>query len=236
MKKKSILLLIAYLCVVFAVYLTSSTLTKYVSTQSSTGNVNLGSRLFINYERGQLYRNNQLIVGVEIDEGDVGADNKVAETRRIETMNVAPSDLLVYHFYVSNYDELTEKDANDNDIPVLDGEGNPVIGDKNGVLGQFHVSATSILSMPAHGSSYNLECTLTYRKVNDDGTFDEWLDFPSDKDVDLPVYDPEDPSSKVLYEFQVYVILDDQVETTSNDDYVGATMSILIFVDAADKL
>lgn len=235
MKKKSILLLIAYLCVVFAVYLTSSTLTKYVSTQSSTGNVNLGARLFINYERGQLYRNNQLIVGVEVEEGEIGADKQVAEKRRIETMNVAPSDRLVYHFYVSNYDILTELDENGNEVEVKV-DGNPVIADKNGVLGQFHVSATSFLSMPAHGSSYNLECTLTYRKVNADGTTDEWLDFPSDKDVDLPVYDPSDPSSIVLYEFQVYVILDDQIVTTSNDDYVGATMSILIFVDAADKM
>lgn len=233
MKKKSILLLIAYLLVVFAVYLTSSTLTKYVSTQSPTGDYNLGSRLFVNYERGQLYRNNQLIVGVYVDEGELGADGQVADKKRIETMNVAPNDLLVYHFYVQNYDEKTEKDAAGNDVVVKDENGKAIITDSNSVLGQFHVSATSILSMPAHGASYNLSCTLSYRKVNNDGTFGEWTDFPADKDVDLPVYEEGEP---MLYEFQVYVLLDDQVETTSHDEYVGATLSILIFVDAADKL
>lgn len=232
MKRKSILLLIAYLLVVFAVYLTSSTLTKYVSTTNSTGDYNLGSRLFVNYERGQLYRNNQLIVGVEIDEGEIGADKKVAEKKRIETMNVAPNDLLVYHFYVQNYDEKTEKDATGKDVLVKDDKGNTIITDSNGILGQFHVSATSVLSMPAHGATYNPGCTLTYRKVNLDGSYGEWMDFPSDKDVDLPIYDGTNP---MLYEFQVYVLIDDQVETTSHDEYVGATLSILIFVDAADK-
>ena len=232
MKKKTIVIIIAYLLVIAAVYLTSTTLTKYTKNFSSTGDFNIGDHLFVNYERGQLYRNNQLIVGVEIDEGEKGADGSTATKRRIETMNVAPSDLLVYHFYVSNYDIKTIKDAAGKDVEVKDELGNPIIADQNSVLGQFHVTSTAILSMPAHGSSYNLSCTLTYRKVNDDGTFGEWLDFPVDTDVDLPIYD----NQKVLYEFQVYVLLDDQVETTSHDDYVGATLSILIFVDAADKI
>ena len=142
--------------------------------------------------------------------------------------------MLVYHFYVANYDEKTEKDATGKDVVVKDDQGNPIIIDQNGIVGQFHVTATSILSMPAHGSSYNLNCMLTYRRVNPDGTFGEWMDFPTDIDVDLPIYGKEE-NTHVLYEFQVYVLLDDQVETTSHDDYVGATLSILIFVDAADK-
>lgn len=233
MKRKSILLLIAYLMVVFAVYLTSSTLTKYVTNFDSTGDFDLGARLFVNYERGQLYRNNQLIVGVELEPGDIGADGKVVEERRIETMNVAPSDLLTYHFYVTNFDYKTTLDENDNEVIEYDDDGNPILLDKNGVNGQFHVSSTAIVSMPAHGSSYNVDCILTYRSYNfDTNSYSEWNDFPSDKDVDLPVYDTQ----KVLFEFQVYVILDDQIPTTSNEEYVGATMSILIFVDAADKI
>lgn len=231
-KKKLALILLAYILVIVSVYLASSTLTKYVSKFNSTGDYNIGAHLFINYERGQLYRNNQLIVGVEIDEGEKGADGVEATKRRIETMNVAPSDLLVYHFYVSNYDLKTAIDSTGNDVIIKDDEGNPIIADQNGVTGQFHVTSTAILSMPAHGSSYNLNCTLTYRKVNGDGSVGEWQDFPVDTDVDLPIYS----SQEVLYEFQVYVLLDDQVETTSHDDYVGATLSILIFVDAADKL
>lgn len=230
--KRIALILMAYLLVIVSVYFASSTLTKYVSRNPSTGDYNIGAHLFVNYERGQLYRNGQLIVGVEIDEGENGADGIPAVNRRIETMNVAPRDLLVYHFYVSNYDEKTTKDATGKDVIVKDGDGNPIIADQNGVNGQFHVTSTAILSMPAHGSSYNLNCTLTYRKVNGDGTFGEWQDFPFDTDVDLPVF----TSQEILYEFQVYVLLDDQVQTTSHDDYVGATLSILIFVDAADKM
>lgn len=231
MKRKTILLFIAYILVVFAVYLTSSTLTKYVTNQSSTGEISLGARLFVNYERGQLYRNGNLIVGVEIDEGEIGADNKVADSKRIETMNVEPTDLLVYHFYVSNYDYLTEEDDQGNDVIVKDDAGNPIIGQENGILGQFHVSATAIFSIPARGSSETHECILTYRRVYPNNTFDPWLDFPSDKDIDLPVYANE----PVLYEFQVYVVLDEQIESTDHNEYVGSTLSIFIFVDAADK-
>lgn len=232
MKKKSILLLIAYLCVVFAVYLTSSTLTKYVTTVKPTGDYNIGGRLLVNYERGQLYRNNQLIVGVEIDEGQEGADGVVATTRRIETMNVAPQDHLVYHFYVSNYDEKTIIDDNDNEVVQTDDDGNPIIADKNSVDGQFHASATAIVSLPRQQRSYQIPCVVLYREYNfTTKKYGDWRDFPSDMDEDLPIYDSE----KVLFEFQVYVVLDEQIETTSNDDYVGATMSILIFVDAADK-
>lgn len=231
-KRKGHLVLIVYILIVISVYLASSTLTKYVSVNGTTGDYNIGAHLYVNYERGELYRNNQLIVGVEIDEGEAGADGVPVSKRRIETMNVAPKDMLVYHFYVSNYDEKTVKDESGNDVVVKDEEGNPVIADQNGVEGQFHVTSTAILSMPSHGSSYNLKCTLTYRKVNGDGTFGEWQDFPSDTDVDLPIY----ASQKILYEFQVYVLLDDQIETTDHDDYVGATLSILIFVDAADQM
>ncbi len=232
MKKKSLVLLIAYILVVFAVYLTSSTLTKYTSSYRPTGDFNLGQRLLVNYERGQLYRNGELIVGVEIKPGEKGIDGTVSEKGRIETMNVEPKDTLKYHFFVSNYDYKTIINSDGKEEIVYDNDNNPVIGDKNIVNGQFHASATAILSMPAHRTSYNLSCTLLYRRVFTDGTHGEWLDNPSDIDFNLPVYDEE----PILYEFQVYVILDDQIETTDHDDYVGSTLSILIFVDAADKL
>ncbi len=234
MKKKSFLLLIAYILVVFAVYLTSSTLTKYTQNFNSTGDFNLGSRLLVNYERGQLFRNGDLIVGKEIPVGGTGIDGTVAPIGRIETMNVGPSDELEYRFYVTNYDYKTVLNSSGKEVIVYDNDDNPVIADKNTILGQFHVSATAIISMPSHRTSYSLPCAVSYRRYVQNGEnweWTAWLDNPEDIDFDLPVYDSE----SIQYEFKVTVVLDKQEETFDHDDYVGSTLSILLFVDAADK-
>lgn len=213
--KKKIILVVFYLALVGLVYFTSSTLSKYVTTNNTTGDFTIGDKLYFDYTRGDLYRGDQLIVGVPIEENtydDYG--NLKSSKKRVETMNVAPGDTLKFHFYVSNVSEdLTEY---------------------NGIEGEFHVSASAILSMPVHQADYQLSCTLTYREVPKEGTPGTFTDLARDKNIDLLVYDGTDETKK-LYEFQVYVVLDDQIQATSNDDYVGATLSIYLFVDAANK-
>lgn len=216
--KKRYLFLMLYLLCFATIYLASATLSKYVTEEITTGEFSIGARLFFNYERGELYRNQQLIVGVPIEENVYNSKGEVISTsRRIETMNVAPGDNLVYHFYVSNY----ELDSNTNEVK-----------DANGVDGIVHTSASALLSMPVHQTNYELKCTITYREIYSDNSYSQWKDFTSDFDLNLPKYSE---TNLVKYEFQVYVVLDDQIEATSNDDYIGATLSIYLFIDAADK-
>lgn len=147
----------------------------------------------------------------------------IEEVRRIETMNVAPADTLTYHFSVANVNEAT--------------------GEQNGVAGYFKISATSILSMPAYrnpdgtsqAKTWNIACTISYRKVYKNGTKTQFKNLTSDANIDLPVYDENDDSTFMKYEFQVYVVLDDQVRASSDDDYVDATSTIYLFIDATNN-
>lgn len=213
MNKKKLLFIILYILLVGVIYCSSSTLSKYTSNPTSRGNFIIGKKLYFQYKRGDLYRNDQLIVGIPIEDYEYDGDGHVVSTtRRIETMNVAPGDNLTYHFLVSNYNSTTSE--------------------QNGVDGVFHVSASSLLSMPVHQANYRLNCTIAYRELFNDGTVGNFKDLTSDVDLDLEVYDGENPKT---YEFKVFVILDDQITATSNDDYIGASLTISLFVDAADR-
>lgn len=224
LKTKKILYVFLYVVFVFVVYLTSSTLAKYSTKQDPSGNFNIGDKLYFCYERGDLYRNNQVIIGVPINEYIYDENGKVIEeVRRIETMNVAPADTLTYHFSVANVNEAT--------------------GEQNGVAGYFKISATSILSMPAYrnpdgtsqAKTWNIACTISYRKVYKNGTKTQFKNLTSDANIDLPVYDEHDDNTFMKYEFQVYVVLDDQVRASSDDDYVDATSTIYLFIDATNN-
>lgn len=213
--RKRIILALFYVSLVALVYFTSSTLSKYVTSNNTSGDFTIGEKLYFDYTRGDLYRGDQLIVGVPIEENKFDADgNLISSKKRVETMNVAPGDTLKFHFFVSNINEdMTEY---------------------NGIDGEFHVSATAILSMPVYQADYQLDCTITYREVPEDGVLGTFTDLAGDKNMDLLKYDGTS-ATKMKYEFQVYVVLDDQIQATSNDDYVGATLSIYLFVDAANK-
>ena len=47
--------------------------------------------------------------------------------------------------------------------------------------------------------------------------------------IDLPPFDEQ----KVKYEFKITVMIDDQIENTTSDDYFDATLSINLFINAA---
>ncbi len=215
-KKKIIISLV--IIFVALLYSISSTITKYTTGHDGTGTFNIGKKLYFNYERGDLFRNNNLIVGNPVEE-DVFDSNgqKIDVIKRIETMNVTPGDNLTYHFYVSNYDLTTSE--------------------KNGISGAFYVTSYAEFLMPALQKMENLECTLAYRVIPNEAAVDAgpFRTFSRDSKLNLPVYDDTDRNSMVKYEFQVYVILDDQISTTSADDYIDATLTISLFIDAASN-
>ena len=212
--KKRLIFLVFYVALVGLVYFTSSTLSKYVSTNKTEGDFTIGEKLYFDYTRGDLFRGDQLIIGVPIEEKIIEDGVEVGVRKRIETMNVAPGDELRYTFTVSNTNETKSE--------------------YNSVDAEYHVSATAILSMPVRQSSYSLKCTIRYVMVNSDGTKGTLTDLPADMNLDLPKY-LGTPATESKYVYEVQVILDDQVEATSKDDYIGATLSIYLFVDAANK-
>lgn len=209
MKYKAIYLII-YLMLVVSIILTSFTLAKYVYTGTTEIDFNVGSKLFFNYDRHELFRNDQLIVGVETEYEE---DGQVYQ--RIETMNVVPGDNLIYHFYVSNFDDSTSE--------------------YNAVDGMFYPNSKTTLSLPMKGKVYDVNCTIQYRQVPygaDDTTTSEneiWKNLVIDDYIDLPVAD----SQKIKYEFKVTVLIDDQVENTTSDDYFDAILTIKLFINAA---
>lgn len=208
--KRRMLVIMVYLAFVGAIILTSSTLAKFLTTTDPNPTFIIGSDLYFDYNRGELYRNNQLIVGVETEYEE---DGEIYQ--RIETKNVAPGDNLTYHFYISNFDEDGVKE--------------------NGVLGEFFPQAGATLAMPKFGDTYNINCTITYRPIPTDGSAPSSSYTLVTDDFNLPVVN-SDGTGKVKYEFKVEVIIDSQVPHTTSDDYFGATLSIYLFVDAASKV
>ncbi len=216
--KKLLLMLMFYVLFITALYFSSKTLTRYFSHNDINGSFDIGKKLYFQYERGDLFRNNQLIVGTPIEEKNYDDEgNLISINRRIETMNVIPGDKLVYHFYFSNYN-----------LETLEA---------NGVDGVFHAYGTSLLSIPVQGQTYDLNCEIKYRKVDQDGTaLSSYKSFTSDLDENLPIYDKNNSDSYIRYEFQIAVTLDDQIESTDKDDYFGATLSIYLSIVAANKI
>lgn len=215
--KKKLLIIMLYVAFVGVLYLASSTLARYTSKSDITGTFNIGQKLYFKYDRGDLFRNDNLIIGAFIEEEIKNDEGEVIGIeKRVETMNVTPGDNLTYHFYISNYD-----------IDTLE---------KNGIDGTFYISAVTEFAMPVHQTNYKLKCNLAYRKIPKTGDPGPFKNFESDREMDLPVYDENDENTQIKYEFQVYVILDDQIKTTSADDYIGATLSIILFIDATNDV
>ena len=132
-------------------------------------------------------------------------------------MNVAPGDSLTYHFFVSNF--------------------NTTSGDQNLIDGLFYPNTNATLSLPIKGEIYNVDCTILYRQVpydaNDtsvpaDGV---WNNLVEGKYLTLP----QTSVQKVRYEFKVTVVVDDQVQGTTHDDYFNAVLSIKLFINAASN-
>ena len=209
MKKRYILFLL-YIAVVFTATISGTILAKYVTNKQPELDFTVGSVLYFNYERSELYRNNQVVTmkpSVYVEEGITYS--------LLEAYNIVPGDNLTYHFYVSNF--------------------NLNSGDKNMIDGLFFPNTNATLMMPTIGKIFNVESTISYRRVPYDSTDTTvpadgvWNNLVEGNYLDLPPADIQ----KVKYEFKVTIIVDDQVEDTDHEDYFDATLTIKLFINAA---
>ena len=210
--KKRYILFTTYLVFLGLIYLASGILAKYVSVEDSEIDFTVGSILYFNYERSDLYRNNQIVpVTPSVYEED--GENFTL----LETMNVVPGDSLTYHFYVSNFNGTT--------------------GDQNIIDGLFFPNTYATLSLPMKGEIYNVNSTILYREVPYDSTDtttpnnNVWNNLVEGKYLDLPPVSMK----KVKYEFKVVIAVDNQISGTTHDDYAGGVLTMKLFVNAASK-
>lgn len=212
MKRNKLLMAAFYLLFIVSFLSASYTLGKYVSNQNIDGSFEIGDQLYFKYKRSDLFRNDQLIVGVE-------ETDPVTNKTYITTDNVSPGDNVKYHFYITNFDKET--------------------GKMNGYAANFLPVSTSLINMPSKGSSFDLKATIYYRVIPLDinGEIDSsnppstvYNVVTNDTELDLP------KDTKVMYEFYVEVLLDEQLTNTTHIDYFGATLSINLYFNAVSKL
>ena len=208
--KKRHLLFLTYLVFIVMICIGSGILAKYVTTNDSEIDFSVGSVLYFNYERSDLYRNSQI---APVTPSVYQEDGENFEL--LETMNVVPGDSLTYHFYVSNFNSVT--------------------GDQNIIDGLFFPNTNATLSLPTKGEIYQVNSTILYREVPYDSTDtttpsnNVWNNLVEGNYLDLPPVSQK----KVRYEFKVTVVVDDQVENTDHEDYFDAVLTIKLFINAA---
>ena len=220
--KLKYLVFIAYVALVASLFAVSLTMARYVSDVNTEGNFEIGDKLYFNYQRSNLYRGDQLIVGTPEYDADFGGTV-------IKTMNVAPGDKITFHFFISNF-EL-------NGLSIVN---------KNDVAADFHPASKALLELPIKGFRYDADSTMYYRKVYEAEytsdtlatdpvkLYDKSVTFSfltTDTKVDLPATN----TKLVVYEFTVTVELDGQIPNTTSDDYFDATLNIDLYFNAVSK-
>lgn len=209
MKKRYIIMSI-YLAFIGIICLSSLVLAKYVSNDDEELSFTVGSILYFNYQRSELYLKDQPVSTTPSVYEEDGTTYQL-----LEVMNVVPGDNLTYHFYVSNFNSIT--------------------GDQNLVNGLFYPNTNATLSLPTKGEIYNVECTVLYRIVPYDETDtttpadNVWNNLVEGNYLDLP----QVSTQKIKYEFKISVVVDDQAADTTHEDYFNAILSIKLFINAA---
>ena len=212
-KLSKILFLSLYVVLVLVIYLTSATLSKYVQNTSFRGEFAVEQGLYFEYSRGNLYLNDNLVQGREIVEPVYDNGQLVKTLKRIEFDNVSPSDKIQFTFYVANHSTLGIE--------------------HNGLDARFVVTSYARLNLPALQTTDSISCDITYRKISGVNSTTIYTDFPNGSTTPLPVFNEGDDITK--YEFQLTIFVSEQATSTDNDDYVDATLSIYIFVDATNN-
>lgn len=208
--KKRYIIFSAYLAFVLLICLSSLVLAKYVSEEKKDLDFTIGSVLYFNYQRSDLYRNDQI---VSMTPSVYEEDGK--RYQLLETANVVPGDSLTYYFYVSNFNSIT--------------------GDQNIVDGVMYPNTYATLSLPIKEKVYDVECTILYREVPYDETDtttpdnNAWNNLVEGVYLDLPPVSQR----KVKYEFKIQVIVDDQAVDTTHEDYFNAVLTVKLFINAA---
>ena len=103
------LVFVLYVTLIVSLFVVTGSLSRYISGKTPQADLEIGDQIYFSYSRSSLFRNDNLIIGVEIDD---------EEGKRLETMNVAPGDSIKYHFFISNY--------SDTEANTVDGYFHPV--------------------------------------------------------------------------------------------------------------
>jgi len=210
MKKRYIIFAI-YLVLMGLICLTTGVLAKYIISKDSEFEFVVGNSLYFNYERSELYRNDQVVSPIPSVYEEDGVQYKV-----LDIMDVIPEDTITYYFYVSNFNELT--------------------GQNNLIDGVLFPNANATLSLPIKGEIYNVGCTILYRQVPygpEDSTPDNnvWKNLVDGQYIDLP----NALDQKIKYEFKVTIVVNEQTTDTTHEDYFNALLSIKLFINAASE-
>ena len=215
MNKKKILMYVVYFIFVLSITLFASTFAKYVSNVEVGGNAEVG-QLCLGYRRGDLYRNDVLIVGEE----EANANGVTF----VETLNFKPEDKVVYYFNICNY------------IGIYDQK--ELVGYKkfNNVTAKYKITISSELHLPAYngGSSMVIPCLVTKEIVQETGTF---VAVDLTQSFDLPAYMPNQDgtvNNSSLYSQRYRIELEETVQLSElrAADYFGAELIINITVTA----
>ncbi len=208
--KKTYIIFTIYLIFIGIIAFSSTILAKYVTSDDTEIDFTVGSILYFNYERSDFYRNEKVVpVTPSVYTGTDGEQYQL-----LEAMNIVPGDALTYHFYVSNFDNAT--------------------GDQNIIDGVIFPNTVATLSFLEKGE-HNIETTISYRIVPYDETDtttpsnNVWNNLVEGDYLNLPPV----AMGKVKYEFRVTVVVDEQIEGTTHEDYVGAVLTLKVYINAA---
>lgn len=216
--KKKIILYSIYFLFVLSLCLFSITFAKYVSDGKLGGGLDVGE-LYLGYQRGDLLRNDILIVGVEVTEDGL---------TRIETMNVKPNDVITYYFSIENY--LANYDETGNIVEILK---------SNAVSATYKMKITAELWLPvvldSEGNQLKIElpCQVSKEVDKASGTYtavDLALNY------ELPAFSQNDKTSYFEQKYRVRVEDTQQLQDLTSKDYFGASLKIFIQLQAVQNM
>lgn len=218
MSKKKILLYLAYFVFVISIVMFSSTFAKYVSKIEVGGNAQVGE-LCLGYRRGNLYRNDILIIGVE----EANAEGVIF----VETLNFKPNDIIVYYFTINNV------------LGTFDKEGKITkISKYNSVDATYKISIVAKLRLPSYKDEngdptiYTVPCIVTVETSPNTYTAADL-----NETYDLPLYNPNlddsiNTESVFLQNYRIQLEETGQLSQLDSKDYFGAELNIYITVTA----
>lgn len=214
--RKKVFVLSIYLLFAISICLFSYTAAKYISYGKAGGGMEVG-QLYLGYDRGDLFRNDILIVGVEVSENG---------TERIETMNVKPDDILTYYFTISNYEAI--RDANTNEIIE--------ITEQNNVYAKYKMTIYAELLLPVvidpltnSALKVTLPCQVMKLMNAETGTY-AVVDLSEEQD--LVAFSEGDLTTYYDQTYRIRVEDTQQISNLTSKDYFGASLRMYIKIEA----
>lgn len=194
----------------------SYTAAKYISYGKAGGSMEVG-QLYLGYERGDLFRNDILIVGVEVTENG---------TERVETMNVKPNDVLSYFFTVSNYQATRDELTNE----IIE------ITEQNNVSAKYKMTIYAELLLPVvidpntgTAMKVTLPCQVMKLTNAETGTYSV-VDLA--EEYDLVAFSESDLNTYYSQTYRIKIEDTQQIHNLTSEDYFGSSLRIYIKIEA----